>query len=459
MTGTAPRIPARRVLPPSRDRDGNPSAAWLLVQAAQLAIETSWVLHAVNGTGMNLAEERRAQSEAAALLENAARAAVIMESGMPLAAAWAEGLPRARAIFARAREVGSDVASVMPDFVLPPRSPVPPEILSELERASWEDLDPLPKCVGVTKRASGASAMCSRGSARRTAMITSPLRSGDGATCWRPPAPGCGTPRSRPCLTSNDCRLSGGLTATDGLPSRLEVPSPPALMGEADPDCPEIPASAEFRRMAIRYMYATGWPDITPRAAEVIRALTDLGYASPQVIAEHALAYAPGRWATAEEWLGSSIWDEYQPPLEHLPPAGTVPDFDEYPGVRELRRRMECEASRLRRWKDGFEALVAACACKPVATMSELLAFWLDIDVLEEACDADAGGTRLCIEISPTSPWMAVRLRGQGGDRQVLDHALQFLVRSGVPLDPDTMHVAPGNPDIPPRESADVPPA
>jgi hypothetical protein len=115
------------------------------------------------------------------------------------------------------------------------------------------------------------------------------------------------------------------------LPSRLEVPSPPALMGEADPECPEIPSSAEFRRMAIRYLYATGWPDITPRAAEVIRALTDLGYASPHVIAEHALAYAPGRWATAEEWLGSSIWDEYQPPLEHLPPAGTMPDFDENP--------------------------------------------------------------------------------------------------------------------------------
>ena len=54
---------------------------------------------------------------------------------------------------------------------------------------------------------------------------------------------------------------------------------------------------------------------------------------------------------------------------------------------------------------------------------------------------------------------MAVRLRGQAGDRQVLDHALQFLVRSGVPWDPDTMNLAPGDPDVPPRESADVPPA
>lgn len=243
------------------------------------------------------------------------------------------------------------------------------------------------------------------------------------------------------------------------LPSRLEVPSAPALTGEADPDCPEIPSSAEFRRMAIRYLHATGWPDITPRAAEIIRTLADLGYASPQVIAEHALAQAPGRWATAEEWLDSSIWDGYEPPLEQLPPAGTVREFDEYPGVRELRRRMEREASRLRRWRDGFEALVAACAFEPVATMSELLAFWLDIDVLEEARDPDAGGTRLCIEMSPTSPWMAVRLRGQGEDRQVLDSALQFLVRSGVPWDPDTMHVASADPDIPSREPTDVPPA
>jgi hypothetical protein len=451
VTGTPPRIPARRVLPPSRDRDGNPSAAWLLVQAAQLAIETSWVLHAVNGTSMNLAEERRAQSEAAALLENAARAAVIMESGMPLAAAWAEGLPRARAIFARAREADSDVASVTPDFVLPPRSPVPPEILSELERASWEDPDPLPKCVGVTKR---------------------------GVRCERDVFKGIGSAHCHDHFTAEERRRHDLLEAARArvrdaeeqvvldqrrlqaewwvdrysqLRSRLEVPSQPALIGEADPDCPEIPSSAEFRRMAMRYLYATGWPDITPRAAEVIRALADLGCASPQVIAEHALGYAPGRWATAEEWLGSSIWDGYQPPLEHLPPAGTVPDFDEYPGVRELRCRMELEATRLLRWKDGFEALVAACACKPVATMSELLTFWLDIDVLEEACDADAGGTRLCIEISPTSPWIAVRLRSQGRDGQVLDHAFQFLVRSGVPWDPDTMHVAPGDPDVPPR--------
>jgi hypothetical protein len=64
--------------------------------------------------------------------------------------------------------------------------------------------------------------------------------------------------------------------------------------------------------------------------------------------------------------------------LEHFPPAGSAPDLDGYPGVRELRHRMESDAARLQRWRDGFESLVAVCDCKAVAAMSELLAFWLD---------------------------------------------------------------------------------
>ena len=73
---------------------------------------------------------------------------------------------------------------------------------------------------------------------------------------------------------------------------------------------------------------------------------------------------------------------------------------------------MERDARRLQQWKNGFESLVTACACQPVATMRELLAFWLDIMVLEEACGADAGGTRLCVEMSPTSPWVAISRGG-----------------------------------------------
>jgi hypothetical protein len=134
-----------------------------------------------------------------------------------------------------------------------------------------------------------------------------------------------------------------------------------------------------------------------------------------------------------------------------------MPDFDEYPGVSELRRRVEREASRLRRWEDGFEALVAARACEPVATMRELLTFWLGIAVLEEACDADAGGTRLCVEMSPTSPWMAVYLHYQEVDRQILNRALQFLARFRVPWDPGTTRVAPADPHDASHEPADAP--
>jgi hypothetical protein len=143
-------VAMRRVLPPGHGAGGLPSAAWLLVQAAQLAIETTSVLRTINGVDMNLAEELSAQSEAAALLASAAQAAVIMESQMPLAPSWVRGAPRARAVFARAREAGSDVNSVVPDFVFPPAPPVPPEIWSALAQASREDPVPDAKCAGVT---------------------------------------------------------------------------------------------------------------------------------------------------------------------------------------------------------------------------------------------------------------------------------------------------------------------
>lgn len=427
------------MLPPSRDAGGRPSAAWLLVQAAQLAIETASVLHVVNGVDMNLAEELSAQSEVAAMLANAAHAAVIMESRLPLAAAWTEGLPRARAIFARAREAGSDVGSVVPDFVLPPRPQVPPEVQAELAQASREDPVPDALCVGVTQQ---------------------------GRRCARKIFRGIGSEHCHDHFTAAERRCRDVLQAARArmrdaeeesadaqrwlqaewwaerygrLPSRLELPAPPALLGEIDAAYPEdgVPTSAEFRRMAINYLYDSGWPDITPRAAEIIRALINLEYASAQRIAEHAIAQAPGRWATAREWLDSSIWDGYQPLAEQLPPAGAVPELDEYPGVRELRRRMERDGSRFRWWKDGFDAVVVACIGQPVSTMSELLAFWLDVGVLEEACDADAGGVRLCVEVVPASPWLALGVGGEAGDRQLLSRALQFLAEAGVARDPD----------------------
>lgn len=220
------------------------------------------------------------------------------------------------------------------------------------------------------------------------------------------------------------------------LPARLELPPPPALLCEADAE-DGVPTRAEMRRLAIRHLYDSGWPDITPRAAEIIRALIDLEYASAQQIADHAIAHAPGRWAIAREWLDSSIWDGYQPPRQHLPPAGAVPELDEYPGVCELRSRMERDSSRIQWRRDGFHSVVHACTHQPVSTMSELLAFWLDIYVLEAACNADADGEpRLCIEVVPATPWLALSGAAETEDPHAQDRALQFLAEAGVPRDP-----------------------
>ena len=102
--------------------------------------------------------------------------------------------------------------------------------------------------------------------------------------------------------------------------------------------------------------------------------------------------------------------------------------------------------------RDGFEALVAACAYEPVATVRDLLAFWLDIDVLEEARDADAGGTRLCVEMSlPTRGWLSACAARAGTAKSSIAPSSSSS-GPGVPWDPDTMHVASGDP-------ADVPPA
>jgi hypothetical protein len=435
LTRPEPASPARRILPPRRDNDGYPTSAWLLVQAAQLALETASVLHAINGVDMNLAEELSAQSQVAAMLANAAHAAVIMESRMPLAASWTEGPPRVRAIFARAREAGSDVSSVTPDFTFPPRPPVPHEICSELAQASREDPVPGAQCSGVTQQ---------------------------GRRCTRKVFTGIGsehchdhfTPaerRRRDLLQAARARMQSAEEQTADaqrtlqaewwaeryarLPSRLELPAPPALLGEADLE-DGVPARAEMRRLAIHHLYDSGWPDITPRAAEIIRALADLEYASARQIAEHAIAHAPGRWVSAQEWLNSGIWDGYQLPEQHLPYTGAVPEFDENPRVRELRSRTEDDRSKIQWWQDGFHSLADACAQGPVSTMTELLAFWLDIHVLE-TCDADADGEpRLCFDVVPASPWLALGGATEAEDPQAQGRALRFLTEAGVPQDP-----------------------
>ncbi|MEV1174414.1 hypothetical protein [Nonomuraea sp. NPDC049784] len=53
---------------------------------------------------------------------------------LPLAPAWGSGPPRARSIFAQAREAGTDPAEVRPDVDLA-RPPIDPQIICDVEAA------------------------------------------------------------------------------------------------------------------------------------------------------------------------------------------------------------------------------------------------------------------------------------------------------------------------------------
>jgi hypothetical protein len=107
-------LPARTITPPRRDRHGGMSPAWLLMQAARLSWEIRNVLQLINGMRLNLSEELQVHSEASDMLLNAAHATAAMEARLPLAPAWGSGKPRARSIFAQAREAGTDPAEVRP---------------------------------------------------------------------------------------------------------------------------------------------------------------------------------------------------------------------------------------------------------------------------------------------------------------------------------------------------------
>jgi hypothetical protein len=81
---------------------------------------------------------------------NAAHASVIVASGMPLAPSWGHGPPRTRAVFAQAREAGSDPYEVIPGIVFPPKPQIAPEVQVALANAQQEDAVPGAQCAGFT---------------------------------------------------------------------------------------------------------------------------------------------------------------------------------------------------------------------------------------------------------------------------------------------------------------------
>ncbi|WP_084780150.1 hypothetical protein [Planobispora rosea] len=144
--------PAHRVALPRRNHHGGHSPAWLLVQAAQLSWEIHTILELINGARLDLSEELALQQQATDALMNAAHAGVIVESRMPLAPAWGRWPPRARSIFAQAREAGSDPQAVTPDWIFSPRPPIDPEYRQALAEASHPDPVERAQCTGTNLR-------------------------------------------------------------------------------------------------------------------------------------------------------------------------------------------------------------------------------------------------------------------------------------------------------------------
>ncbi|MEU8252334.1 hypothetical protein [Nonomuraea sp. NPDC048916] len=432
--------PSRTITPPRRDRDGGFSPAWLLIQAARLSWEIRNILQLINGMRLNLGEELQIQREASDVLANAAHATAIMEARLPLAPAWSSGPPRARSIFAQAREAGTDPAEVSVQ-VAPPRPTIDPQIIAEVKAALRDDPDPEAQCAGTTAKKDRCAKTIVKGIGSEHCSVHLTLaerRRRDNLRAAQ-------DRQSRAVEDAlEDQRLSLATTWIDRYgrrPHRLELPSPAGRPRQVA----SLPGRTEFKadpeELAILTLYASGWPTLCPRSAEIISALMDCPHPTTARLAEIAAAQAPKRWAGGEQWLDSSIWDGVQPPALALPAADQAPELDEYPPVRVLRHRLDDDQNAWRRWQTGFATLVEACDDPPVDTMAELLAFWQDIGILIPH-GSDAGQPIWAVDASLPSPWRVVYTRGTVVPAPVLVTTLDWLLEEDVPVDDD----------LPPRE-------
>ncbi|MEV4250865.1 hypothetical protein AB0J63_46670 [Streptosporangium canum] len=392
----------------------------------------------IHGARLNLTEELSVQYEATLALMNAAHAGVIMESRIPLAPSWSSGVPRPRSVFAQAREAGSDPQSVIPEMVVPAKPAIAAEHLQALAEASRPDRFPHAQCAGVNLK---------------------------GARCAKRIFTGIGAEHCHMHLTSAEQQRREQLRAAreqvrqaeeDAVetqqvvlaqdwidrygrrPHRVELPTLPSRLRQITLTDPDIPGLADAQTHAIITVYESGWLTICPRAGEIIRAFLDTPRASPQEIAAHAAAHAPGRWPEAEHWLSSSVWDGIQPPLDHVPAAGEVPELDEYPGIHTLRLQMIGDEREWDRWQSGFYALVKACGHPPVETMADLLAFWRHVGILAQAQGADTGSyadPQLTVGTAVRSPWRVLHAIGKSEAPDALMRAVRFLIAVGAPWD------------------------
>ncbi|MFI7707382.1 hypothetical protein [Nonomuraea sp. NPDC049480] len=432
--------PVRLITPPRRDRHGGISPAWLLIQAARLSWEIRKILQLINGMRLNLSEELQIQCEASDMLLNAAHATAVMEARLPLAPAWGSGPPRARSIFAQAREAGSDPAEVCAE-VIPPRPHIDPQITHDVQAAFRADPDPDAQCAGTTTKKERCAKTIVRGiGSAHCAVHLTPME--------RQQRDELRAAQDRRMHAIQDAlddqrqALADTWTQRYGcLPHRLELPAPPSRARRVlalDGDTGLKPGEEEQAMLAL---YDTGWPALCPRAAEIISTLMDCPRATTTRLAELAAAQTPHRWSSPEQWLESSIWDGVRPPGVALPAAGQDPALDEYPPVQMLRRHLDDDQTGWERWQAGFATLVEACDDPPVDTMADLVAFWQDIGILISR-GGEGGHPLWTLDASPPSPWRVVHSRGPAVPPHILAAALDWLLDEDVPVDAE----------LPPRE-------
>ncbi|MEU8252186.1 hypothetical protein [Nonomuraea sp. NPDC048916] len=147
-------------------------------------------------------------------------------------------------------------------------------------------------------------------------------------------------------------------------------------------------------------------------------------------------AKAPERWSSGGQWLESDIWDGIRPPCLLLPSPGEDPELDEHPTVQVLRGRLNRTRREWELWRSGFSTLVEACDDPPIDTMADLLAFWQDIGLLV-ADGSQASSPVWKLPASPPTPWRVVHARGNFVQPHRLAAALDWLLDSDTPEDPE----------------------
>ncbi|MGW5155746.1 hypothetical protein ACWEPN_09720 [Nonomuraea wenchangensis] len=405
------------------------------MQAAQLSWEIRNILQLIDGMRLNLSEEVNIYREGCDMLLNAAHATAIMEARLPLAPAWGSGVPRVRSIFAQAREAGSDPAEVVPNVELSqPR--IDPQISRDMEAAYREDPDRHAQCAGTTlKRERCAKTIVTGiGSAHCATHLTpverqrrDELRAAEER--W--------TQAVQDAREEHRVELAAAWIIRYGTcPHRLEQPAAPNRPRQVPPIDGVSGLTLDGNEQAMLALYDSGWPSLCPRSAEIIRVLLDCPRATIGRLAELAAAQAPERWADGEQWLQSSVWDGIRPPDLALPPLGQAPELDEHPVVQELRRHLNAGQRACEIWQAGFEVFVEACDDPPIDTMADLLAFWQDLGILVPD-GHEAATTIWQLAPQPPSAWWVVYSRGRLVPSNVLAAALDWLLESETPQDPD----------------------